>query len=68
MSTHNIGFYEEMSKIIFQLSANTHFICSSELTVDLPIRKDKNHFILVYFSNKGRDQTENQRSYQCLYW
>ena len=29
MSTHNIGFYEEMAKIIFQLSSNTHFICSS---------------------------------------
>ena len=30
MSTHNIGFYEEMAKIIFQLSSNTHLICSSE--------------------------------------
>ena len=32
MSTHNIGFYEEMAKIIFELSSNiinTHFICSS---------------------------------------
>ena len=29
MSTHNIGFYEEMMKIIFQLSSNTHFTCSS---------------------------------------
>ena len=27
--THNIGFYEEMAEIIFQLSSNTHFICSS---------------------------------------
>ena len=26
MSTHNIGFYEEMAKIIFQLSSNMHFI------------------------------------------
>ena len=30
MSTNNIGFYEEMAKIIFQLSSNIHFICSSE--------------------------------------
>ena len=30
MSAHNIGFYEEMAKIIFQLSSNTHLICSSE--------------------------------------
>ena len=29
MSTHNIGFHEEISKIIFQLSSNTHFISSS---------------------------------------
>ena len=29
MSTHNICFYEEMAEIIFQLSSNTRFICSS---------------------------------------
>ena len=29
MSTTNIAFYEEMSKIIFQLSSNTQLICSS---------------------------------------
>ena len=29
MSTHNIGFNEEMRKIIFQLSSNMHLICSS---------------------------------------
>ena len=29
MSTHNIGFYEEMMKIIFKLSSNTYLICSS---------------------------------------
>ena len=28
ISTHNIGFYEEMSKIISSLSSNKHFICS----------------------------------------
>ena len=26
MSTHNIGFYEEISKIITKLSSNTHLI------------------------------------------
>ena len=30
MSTHNIGFYEEISKIIFELSSNTHLISSAE--------------------------------------
>ena len=29
MSTHNIGFYEDLTKIIFQLSSNTHLISSS---------------------------------------
>ena len=29
MSTHDIGFYDEMGKIILQLSSNTHFVCSS---------------------------------------
>ena len=31
MSTHNIGFYKELTKIIFQLSSNTHPISSSVL-------------------------------------
>ena len=30
MSTHNIGFYEDLTKIVFQLSSNTHLISSSE--------------------------------------
>ena len=29
MSTHNIGFDEDLTKIIFQLSSNTHLISSS---------------------------------------
>ena len=29
MSAHNIGFYEDLTKIIFQLSSNTHLISSS---------------------------------------
>ena len=33
MSTHNIGFYEDLTKIIFELSSNTHLISSA---VDLP--------------------------------
>ena len=30
MSTHNIGFYEDLTKIIFELSSNTHLISSAE--------------------------------------
>ena len=33
MSTYNIGFYEDLTKIIFQLSSNTQLISSSELSV-----------------------------------
>ena len=39
MSTNNIGFYEEMKKIIFQLSLNIHFTCSSEERWDLLYHK-----------------------------
>ena len=30
MSTHNIGFYEDLTKIIFELSSNTHRISSAD--------------------------------------
>ena len=29
MSTHNISFYEDLTKIIFELSSNTHLISSA---------------------------------------
>ena len=32
MSTHNIGFYGELTNLIFQLSSNTHLVCSFEGT------------------------------------
>ena len=44
MSTHNIGFYEEISKTISELSSNTHFICSSDQRIteaDLSVRVDQ---------------------------
>ena len=28
MSTHNIGFYDDLTKIIFELSSNMHLISS----------------------------------------
>ena len=37
MSSHKKGFYEELTKIIFQLSSNTDVICSSEsIKLSLP--------------------------------
>ena len=43
MSTHNIGFYEEISKVIFELSSNIikyapYFFCCSCLTGSSPAR------------------------------
>ena len=29
MSTHNIGFYEDLTKIIFELSSNMYLISSA---------------------------------------
>ena len=29
MSTHNIGFYEDLTKIIFESSSNTHLTSSA---------------------------------------
>ena len=31
MNTHNIGFNEDLTKIVFQLSSKTHLTSSSEL-------------------------------------
>ena len=30
MSTNNIGFYEDLTKIIFELSSNRHLISSAD--------------------------------------
>ena len=31
MSTHNIGFYEDLTKIIFELSSNTRLISTAAI-------------------------------------
>ena len=33
MSTHNIGFYEDLTKIIFELSSNMHLISSAVIAL-----------------------------------
>ena len=30
MSTHSLGFYEDLTKISFELSSNTHLISSAD--------------------------------------
>ena len=37
MSTHNIGFYEDLTKIIIELSSNTHLISSAANNVHVPL-------------------------------
>ena len=34
VSTPNIGFYEDLTKIIFELSSNTHLISSAALRIN----------------------------------
>ena len=35
MSTHDIRFYEDLTKIIFELSSNTHLISSAGIIVSM---------------------------------
>ena len=39
MSTHNIGFYEDLTKIFFELSSNTHLISSAEFMLKAEIKQ-----------------------------
>ena len=50
MSTHNIGFYEDLTKIIFHLSSNMHLISSSGLVHVLPGQKPLRKIFLRQFS------------------
>ena len=51
MSTHNIGFYEDLTKIIFELSSN--------IIIYAP------YFLCCIFVNKGADQLRCNRLYFC---
>ena len=59
MSTHNICFYEDLTKIIFELSSNTHLISSAE--VALPIHP-KVFFLLKLRFEPG---SETKRKYHA---
>ena len=39
MSTHNIGFYEDLTKIIFELSSNMHLISPAVYHLSRFVRK-----------------------------
>ena len=48
MSIHNIDFYEDLTKIIFQISSNMHLISSSEILLFF-------HCHISHKSFEGRD-------------
>ena len=48
MNTHNIGFYEDLTKIIFELSSNTHLI-SSAGTYNVPYVLSRNKKDITFF-------------------
>ena len=58
MSTHNIGFYEDLTKIIFELSSNTHLISSAD--------KQKQYQILEFMQTVGAS-SENLFPF-CFFW
>ena len=53
MSTHYIGFYEDLTKIIFELSSNTHLISSAAYMCiyrTFDVYKIKYHSVLIFDS------------------
>ena len=51
LSTHNIGLYEDLTKIIFQLSSNTHLIPSVGLGIQQSFTTMEND--LIYIQKRG---------------
>ena len=48
MSTHNIGFYEDLTKIIFELSSNMHLISSAKMPRLIHLHwAQKPHFVML---------------------
>ena len=47
MSTHNIGFYEDLTKKFFESSSNTHLISSAGIEIYLPF-----YLFFAYISKK----------------
>ena len=53
MSTHNIGFYEDLTKIIFELSSNTHLISSAGCLVFSFYNRKLQNFIRCLISTQA---------------
>ena len=47
MSTHNIGFYEDFTKNIFELSSNMHLISSAEMELQCRPGSLRSHLVWI---------------------
>ena len=63
MSTHNIGFYEDLTQITFELSSNTHLISSAVVRVKLGLKPKVIcciiALIIFIYSNEPRHEKTN---------
>ena len=69
MSTHNIGFYEDLlTKIIFQLSSNKHLISSADNTRYVAIKKPiKNTNAVNKYEPKPLESENSIAKRKCCY-
>ena len=67
MSTHNIGFYEDLTKIIFQLSSNfiKYTISSSETAFHALGDCSMRHCTNTIYLYRVLSASEVQRDFQC---
>ena len=59
MSTHNIGFYEDLTKIIFELSSNTHLISSASTSTCIHailLRQQRQKRCSISYVHKAKTQ------------
>ena len=63
MSTHNICFYEEISKIISKLSSNTHLISSYAPMHYVPFVDLCKSVIISYFYSKHIQKHKHIQSF-----
>ena len=62
MSTHNIGFYEDLTKIIFELSSNTHLISSAARNCE----QERN--LSDFYDAQANLQQKPARVWKLLIW
>ena len=61
MSTHNIDFYEDLTKIIFEVSSNTHLISSTE-DGSQNMRKQEKHFPFTLIPSSTQNEPRCEKT------